>query len=132
MPALTQDINEAFENQSVTSTVERDNSDSEEQDDDKTMFEEHFPEIGDDGLLNNTDPEICTLEEARHYRQLLRTVGPRQFVADTVESEKITAKKLITAFGCGVPKWMEGASDLEFYKYLQWALIREQIGRAHV
>lgn len=125
VPVLTQDIDEAFESQSVSSIADRDTSDSEEQDDDKTMFEEHFPEIGDDGLLNNSDPEICTLEEARHYRQLLRTVGPRQFVADTVESEKISAKKLITAFGCGVPRWMEGASDLEFYKYLQWALIRE-------
>lgn len=125
MPTPTQDMNEVFENQSVSSIADRDNSDSEDEDDEKTLFEESFPEIGDDALLNNEDPEICTLEEARHYRQLLRTVGPRQFVADTVESEKITAKKLITAFGCGVPRWMEGALDVDFYKFLQWALIRE-------
>lgn len=68
---------------------------------------------------------MCTLAEARHYRDLLRKLGPRQFVAQTVESDVISAKKLITAFGCSSPSWMTGADDVDYYPFLQWALIRE-------
>lgn len=52
MPAITTDINEVFENQSVTTTADREDEDREE-DDDKTLFDESFPEIGDDALLNS-------------------------------------------------------------------------------
>lgn len=68
---------------------------------------------------------MCTLQEARHYRTMLRTLGPRQFVAQTVEADVISAKKLITAFGCASPQWMVGADDVDYYPFLQWALIRE-------
>lgn len=59
MPAMTMDVNEVFENQSVTTTadhLDRDNGDTDgerEEDDDKTLFDESFPEIGDDALLNS-------------------------------------------------------------------------------
>lgn len=58
MPAITMDVNEVFENQSVTTTADHLDRDAEtdgerEEDDDKTLFDESFPEIGDDALLNS-------------------------------------------------------------------------------
>ncbi|KFX98997.1 hypothetical protein O988_04092 [Pseudogymnoascus sp. VKM F-3808] len=91
--------------------------------DTESLFEDALQEIGDEGLLGGDD--VCTLEEAREYRRLLRDVGARVFCEKTVEAGAITAKKLITAFGIKPPGFLEGAPDMAYYSLLSMALSRE-------
>ncbi len=136
--------------ESVATTTDQTDAGTVNEDDDKSLFDDHFPEIGDDRLLQEcmfaiplchitlhhrltpllASPDICTLEEARYYRSLLRSNGPRALIDFTIESGKISARKLITAFGCLPPSFMEDAEDDAFYPYIQWALIREMNKRA--
>lgn len=57
----------------------------------------------------------CTLEEARTYRLLLRSVGPEQFMQQTIFNNTISAKKLLAAFGIRPPSFLEDAPDEEAY-----------------
>ncbi|KFY91995.1 hypothetical protein V498_05196, partial [Pseudogymnoascus sp. VKM F-4517 (FW-2822)] len=90
----------------------------------ESLFEDALEEIGDGELLQGGD-DVCTLEEAREYRRLLRDKGPRVFCDTTVEAGTITAKKLITAFGIKPPAFLEGAPDMAYYSLLSMALSRE-------
>lgn len=74
--------------------------------------------------------DACTTDETVYYRQLLRTAGPEQFCRLTVEDGKITAKKLLTAFGVIPPAFLEGSPDDEYYGLLTLALSRELKKRA--
>jgi NAD-dependent histone deacetylase SIR2 len=56
--------------------------------------------------------DACTLEEALAFRKRLRLVGEDQFILETIEAEKITAKKLCTAFGIRLPPFLEGQPDV--------------------
>jgi NAD+-dependent protein deacetylase SIR2 len=57
----------------------------------------------------------CTLEEARTYRLLLRSIGPERFIQQTILDESISAKKLLTAFGIRPPSFLEDVPDEEAY-----------------
>ena len=72
-----------------------------------------------------TDPEACSLEEAVAFRDQLRTIGPEQFCAQTVEAGTISAKKLLTAFGIRPPPFLEGSPDDAYYPLLSLAISRE-------
>lgn len=69
----------------------------------------------------------CTLEEARTYRLLLRSVGPEQFIQQTVYNNTISARKLLTAFGIRLPSFLDDAPDNEeaYVGLLRLALQRE-------
>lgn len=43
-------------------------------------------------------PDYCTYEEAIMLRNELRAIGPERFCAEYVESGRISAKKVLTAF----------------------------------
>jgi NAD-dependent histone deacetylase SIR2 len=68
---------------------------------------------------------MCTADEARRLRQRLHDVGASQFVMENITSEKMTARKLCTAFGVRIPKFLEDAPDENFYQLLGLAINRE-------
>ena len=69
--------------------------------------------------------DICTLEEAQKYRIRLRQVGEDEFLAETVEASKITAKKLCTAFGIRLPPFLDGQEDAAYLPLLAICISRE-------
>lgn len=71
------------------------------------------------------DPDVCTLEEAQVFRKQLREVGPEEFFEKTVQSNAITAKKLLTAFGFKPPAFLDGCPDENYYALLSLAVSRE-------
>ncbi|OBT54629.1 hypothetical protein VE04_05928 [Pseudogymnoascus sp. 24MN13] len=70
----------------------------------ESLFEDALEEIGDGELQGGDD--VCTLEEAQR-------------------AGKVTAKKLITAFGIKPPAFLEGAPDIAYDRLLSMALSRE-------
>jgi len=92
--------------------------------DSASLYEEILDEVeafeySSDGV------DVCTAEEARRLRQRLHEVGASQFVMENITSEKMTARKLCTAFGVKIPKWLEDAKDEGFYQLLGLAINRE-------
>ncbi|TAQ87187.1 hypothetical protein B7494_g4502 [Chlorociboria aeruginascens] len=102
------------------------NDDDEEEDDfSESQFEDNaIEELGDEYLFDGR-PGACTYEEAHAYRQQLRTIGPQEFCAITVEAGKISAKKLLTAFGVRPPPNLDGSPDEAYYTLLGLAISRE-------
>ncbi|CAO2650791.1 Nn.00g020830.m01.CDS01 [Neocucurbitaria sp. VM-36] len=89
-----------------------------------SLYEEILDEVeafeySNDGL------ETCTAEEARRLRQRLHEVGASQFVMENITSDKMTARKLCTAFSVRIPKFLENAPDEHFYQLLGLAINRE-------
>ncbi|KAK4643392.1 NAD-dependent histone deacetylase sir2 [Podospora bellae-mahoneyi] len=111
-----------------------------------TELEERVQDLGDswetESLLNDIlgdvhedrfftdDAEACTPEEAIQYRQMLRALGPEIFVQRTVDAGRITAKKLLTAFGVRPPDFLEGQDDDAYFSLLSYAFTRELKKRA--
>ncbi|KAK1915357.1 hypothetical protein P3342_003166 [Pyrenophora teres f. teres] len=92
--------------------------------DSASLYEEILDEVeafeySSDGV------DVCTAEEARRLRQRLHEVGASQFVLENITSEKMTARKLCTAFGVKIPRWLEDAKDEGFYQLLGLAINRE-------
>lgn len=56
---------------------------------------------------------------------MLRAVGPEEFCRRTVESDNISAKKLLTAFGIRPPLFLEGCPDESYYSLLGLSISRE-------
>ena len=75
--------------------------------------------------LTPPDAETCTAEEARQLRQRLHAVGASQFVMENITSEKMTARKLCTAFNVKIPRFLDDAPDESFYQLLGLAINRE-------
>lgn len=71
------------------------------------------------------DPNACTYDEAIQFRNDLRTFGPEEFCARTVEAGTITAKKLLTAFNIRPPAFLEGSPDDAYYSLLSLGISRE-------
>ncbi|KAF2856272.1 SIR2-domain-containing protein, partial [Plenodomus tracheiphilus IPT5] len=92
--------------------------------DSASLYEEILDEV--EAFEYSTDgTETCTAEEARRLRQRLHEVGASQFVMENITSEKMTARKLCTAFGVRIPKFLEAAPDENFYQLLGLAINRE-------
>ncbi|KAK7976454.1 hypothetical protein PG989_014917 [Apiospora arundinis] len=96
----------------------------------ESLFEDIIDDLTQDKVLTDIVDDACTTDETVYYRQLLRTIGPEQFCRTTVEDGKITAKRLLTAFGVIPPSFLEGAADDEYYGLLTLALSRELKKRA--
>lgn len=71
------------------------------------------------------DEEACTWEEALAFRKRLRLIGEDRFLAETVEANTITAKKLCTAFGIRFPFFLEGQPDETYHYPLRLGICRE-------
>ncbi|CRK11184.1 hypothetical protein BN1723_017213, partial [Verticillium longisporum] len=105
-----------------------------------TIKNELFPVIAMvfnavDGIPSDTkfaadDPNACSPAEAYHLRQLLRTIGPREFCLRTVDSGRYTAKRLLTAFNIRAPAFLDGAPEEAYTSMLTLAFSRELAKRA--
>ena len=69
--------------------------------------------------------DACTIQESLAFRKRLRAVGEDQFITETIEAGKITAKKLCTAFGIRLPSFLDGESDAAYYPLLGLGITRE-------
>ncbi|KAF2120802.1 DHS-like NAD/FAD-binding domain-containing protein [Lophiotrema nucula] len=69
--------------------------------------------------------ELCTADEARRFRQRLHEIGTSQFILETITAGRVSARKLCTAFGVRVPKFLEGLADESYYQLLGLAINRE-------
>ncbi|KAJ4407568.1 NAD-dependent histone deacetylase sir2 [Didymella pomorum] len=87
-----------------------------------------FEEILDDVAAfeySGSNTDTCSAEEARLLRQRLHAVGASQFVMENITSEKMTARKLCTAFNVRIPRFLDDAPDESFYQLLGLAINRE-------
>lgn len=87
------------------------------------------------GWEDDEDPFVgyngprCTEEERKYYVNRLHDVGVEQFVRETVEAGKITAKKLMTAFGARPPAMFDGSPDERYYRCLGLAMVDQMSKR---
>lgn len=65
------------------------------------------------------------MEEAVAYRKRLHEVGKAAFVEETLGQDKVTARKLCTAFGILPPAFLDDAPDEAFHPLLAIAISRE-------
>ncbi len=100
----------------------------------ESLFEDILEDLSEENnqlaLSSADDPEVCTPEEALHYRQELRAIGPEEFCRRTVDVGTVSAKKLLTAFGVRPPDFLEGEPDESYFGLLSLALSRELLKRA--
>ncbi|KAF2869682.1 DHS-like NAD/FAD-binding domain-containing protein [Massariosphaeria phaeospora] len=131
-PAVDAAINPTGESAYEAATAKTSHMSAEpEKDDDEaeewestSLYEEILDEAG--GFDYSTDgKDACTADEARFYRKRLREDGASQFVLDTITQGKISARKLCTAFGVKIPKFMNDFPDESFYQLLGLAISRE-------
>lgn len=80
--------------------------------------------------LQDSDPSLCTPDEAVSYRQQLRALGPQEFCRRTIDAGVISAKKLLSAFGVRPPDFLEGRPDDAYQSLLVLAISRELSKRA--
>ena len=67
----------------------------------------------------------CTPAECAYYKRRLHELGLEPFVVDVVEGGKISAKKLMTAFGVKPPSMFESSPDHRYYRLLGMILLEE-------
>ena len=89
-----------------------------------SLFEEILDDVAAPGTAAST-AETCSADEARQLRQRLHAVGASQFVMENITSEKMTARKLCTAFNVRIPRFLDDAPDESFYQLLGLAINRE-------
>ena len=90
----------------------------------ESFYEDAFEQFGDEEYRPD-GYEICTAEECRIYKALLRSVGTDEFIRRTIESDIITARKLCTAFGIPHHPFLDGAPDEAYYPLLGLGIQRE-------
>ncbi|KAI6249573.1 NAD-dependent protein deacetylase hst1 [Erysiphe necator] len=95
-----------------------------EDDDDLSLLVDGLEELGDESLFHGA-PDLCSLEDAVAFRRTLRQIGPAKFYETTIGAGKISAKKLLSAFGIRPPACMEGLPDDSYYGLLSLAISRE-------
>ncbi|CRK21063.1 hypothetical protein BN1708_003402 [Verticillium longisporum] len=95
-----------------------------------SLFEDAVDGIPSDTKFAADDPDACSPAEAYHLRQLLRTIGPREFCLRTVDSGRYTAKRLLTAFNIRAPAFLDGAPEEAYTSMLTLAFSRELAKRA--
>ena len=67
----------------------------------------------------------CTIDESLALRKRLRQVGPDEFISETIDARKFTAKRLCTAFGIRPPSFLDGEPDEAYYSLLGLGISRE-------
>jgi hypothetical protein len=75
--------------------------------------------------MRGVGKDCCTAQEAREYRQKLHEMGAGTFVFEYITKGQISARKLCTAFGVRIPKFLEGLADSSYYQLLGHAISRE-------
>lgn len=90
-----------------------------------SLFEEILDDVAAFPHPSHTDADACTADEARRLRQRLHAVGASQFVLENITSDKMTARRLCTAFNVRIPRFLDDAPDESFYQLLGLAINRE-------
>ncbi|KAM7192486.1 NAD-dependent protein deacetylase hst1 [Naviculisporaceae sp. PSN 640] len=107
----------------ATNDPQEQGSDAEDSWETDSFLEEAIIEFTEEDFVDG--PDACTPEESVNYRQLLRSVGPKEFVKRTIDAGIITTKKLLTAFNVRPPDFFEGLADEEYFPLLSVAISRE-------
>ncbi|KAL8898545.1 MAG: hypothetical protein Q9207_006642 [Kuettlingeria erythrocarpa] len=96
-----------------------------EDDDHLSLYEDLLDSMPDQSEWDEEPLDTCTVEESFAFRKRLRLVGEDQFITETLEAGKISAKKLCTAFGIRPPPLLEGQPDQKYYPLLGLGITRE-------
>jgi NAD+-dependent protein deacetylase SIR2 len=80
----------------------------------------------------HTDAEICSPEEAAYYQAKNRQIGYKNLFESEILAGKITAKKLLTAFGMQAPTHLLGDDDRAYYNVLLVVMRREANKRIRI
>ncbi|KAF3929317.1 hypothetical protein AA313_de0209017 [Arthrobotrys entomopaga] len=123
--ALSSEDGDEYENEGVIEGSEVESSDWEDQ----SLYEDMLSAEMKENSGDTSGPEYCTPEECQYYKDLLRKVGSRAFVDQTVSCGAITAKKLITAFGLRPPAFLDGSPDSAYFTLLGLMMQREMAKR---
>ncbi|KAF7619032.1 hypothetical protein AFLA_000671 [Aspergillus flavus NRRL3357] len=91
----------------------------------QSLYGDAIQVLRDDQLREGVVPDACTLDEAIAFRKRLHEVGKAAFVEETIAQDKVTAKKLCTAFGIMPPAFLEGAPDEAYHPLLAIAISQE-------
>ncbi|KAL8970695.1 MAG: hypothetical protein Q9197_003678 [Variospora fuerteventurae] len=94
-------------------------------DDHQSLYEDMLEGMLDRSEWDEEPADMCTVEEAFAFRKRLRLVGEDEFIAETIETGRITAKKLCTAFGIKPPSLLDGQPDHKYYPLLGLGITRE-------
>ncbi|KAL1996598.1 hypothetical protein VTN49DRAFT_7463 [Thermomyces lanuginosus] len=111
------------EQEELDSDLEAGSEEGEDGFESDSLWEEAIEALSDDQL--SSVPDACTPEEAAYYRKRLREVGKSAFVEETIGQNKISAKKLLTAFGIAPPSFLKDAPDEAYHPLLVLAIARE-------
>ncbi|GAB1203983.1 hypothetical protein APSETT445_002631 [Aspergillus pseudonomiae] len=90
----------------------------------QSLYEDAIQVLRDEQLREGV-PDACTLDEAIAFRNRLHEVGKAAFVEETIAQDKVTAKKLCTAFGIMPPAFLEGAPDEAYHPLLAIGISQE-------
>ncbi|KAE8151861.1 SIR2-domain-containing protein [Aspergillus avenaceus] len=90
----------------------------------QSLYEDAIQVLRDEQLREGV-PDACTLDEAIAFRKRLHEVGKAAFVEETIGQDKVTAKKLCTAFGVLPPPFLAGAPDEAYHPLLAIAISQE-------
>ncbi|KAL9013556.1 MAG: hypothetical protein Q9173_001768 [Seirophora scorigena] len=96
-----------------------------EDDDQLSMYEDMLDGMLDRSKWDEEPVDTCTVEESFAFRKRLRLVGEDEFIAETIEAGRISAKKLCTAFGIKPPSLLDGQPDHKYYPLLGLGITRE-------
>ncbi|KAE8396523.1 hypothetical protein BDV23DRAFT_189961 [Aspergillus alliaceus] len=107
------------------SEEESDSGDSGDEWETQSLYEDAIQILRDEQLREGVVPDACTLDEAIAFRKRLHEVGKAAFVEETIGQDKVTAKKLCTAFGILPPAFLDGAPDEAYHALLAIAISQE-------
>ena len=91
----------------------------------ESFYEDAYDQAEEEEEYGWDGADLCTLEESRAYKALLRNVGTHEFIRQTIEAGTVTAKKLCSAFGLPNHPYLKGAADEEYYPFLGVGIQRE-------
>ncbi|KAL2828903.1 hypothetical protein BDW59DRAFT_170692 [Aspergillus cavernicola] len=91
----------------------------------QSLYEDAIQMLRDEQLRDGTVPDACTIDEAIAFRKRLHEIGKAAFVEETIGCDRVTAKKLCTAFGLLPPAFLDGAPDEAYHPLLAIAVSRE-------
>ncbi|KAF5860387.1 NAD-dependent histone deacetylase sir2 [Aspergillus alliaceus] len=106
------------------SEEESDSGDSGDEWETQSLYEDAIQILRDEQLREGV-PDACTLDEAIAFRKRLHEIGKAAFVEETIGQDKVTAKKLCTAFGIMPPAFLDGAPDEAYHALLAIAISQE-------
>ncbi|KAF8474749.1 chromatin regulatory protein sir2 [Kalaharituber pfeilii] len=95
----------------------------------ESLYADAIENLVGENIQFGAHENVCTLEQAQHFRKRLREVGAAQFLQETVHNRSISIRKLITAFGIKPPSFFDAAPDEALLPLLHALIAREMTRR---